>query len=148
MILLRKFSVRTFGMLLCAYVWILIGVGAFKEISIPYPGVFHLMIPGNVRGGIWLGTAAVAITFAWSRRLSPAALGLLWFMPTLQMISYGTAWLLYQIDGGNPGYQNGWYSAALYLALIGMVIMAALVPSRAMGLPPLNPKPRPSAVST
>lgn len=126
-----RFSVRTFGMLVCAYIWLLIGIGGFQEISRTVPATFHLAIPGVIRGGIWVFSAAIAVVFAWSRRYSPLAIGLLFFMPTLQFVSYGIGWVIYKLPGGSPGNPSGWYSSALYLALVALVILIALIPSRA-----------------
>lgn len=129
--LVKRFSLRTFGMLLCAYIWVGVGVGQMLELPTLRPGVFHLLIPGIIRASAWWLTAFVALCCAWSDRASSIALGLLWVPPAFSLVSYASGWIMAQVPGGNPGYPNGWYSAYLFLGLVGLVIFAALVPSKA-----------------
>lgn len=133
--LVSRFSLRTFGMLLCVYIWIGIGVGQLFDVPTIRPGVFHLLIPGAVRAALWWVPAMVGLACAWSHRASPIALGVLWVPPALVLVSYGIGWAMSAVPGGSPGYANGWYSAYLYLGLVGLVVFTALVPSRAKGRP-------------
>lgn len=123
-------SRRTFGILLCVYIWALVGFGALGDVPAPRPGVFHLLAPGWAGSLLWWIPAAVGLCCAWSHRASSAAIGILWFPPALVTVSYTIGWILYRLPGGNPGYPNGWYSAALYLAAVGVGVLTAMLPSK------------------
>lgn len=45
------------------------------------------------------------------------------------MASFGMSWVLYEIPGGSPGYANGWYSSAFYLAAMLIPIIVSTIPS-------------------
>lgn len=116
-------------MLSCAYVWLLLGVGQLQQIPVRHPGVFHLTLPGELRGWIWLGPALLAVATCFSRRLSWVGIMVL-FMPAIfTMASYAEAWLAFKIPGGSPGYSNGWYQSAIYLGAMLIPVLAALFPS-------------------
>lgn len=129
--LVSRFSRRTLGMLFCVYIWFLIGYGALHEVPVPRPGVFHLLLSPVLRALLWWIPAGIALACAWSHRASSTALGILWFPPAFTLVSYAVGWVMWRVPGGNPGYPNGWYSAALYLGVVGMVIVTALLPARA-----------------
>ena len=131
--LVSRFSRRTFGILLCVYIWALIGWGQYIDVPIPRPGVFHLLIPGIGRALLWWIPALVGLICAWSHRASSVALGVLWVSPGLCLVSYAIGWALSKVPGGNPGYPNGWYSSALFLGVVGIVIVTALLPAKAKG---------------
>lgn len=130
-------------MWVCAYIWIGLGIGAFREVPAVRPGVFHLAISSDVRGWFWLSTAIVAVVTGLSRRGSPIGLGLLFLMPALTVASYTSSWVRYEIPGGSPGYANGWYSSYLYLGLMAWVVITALIPSRPPTTTPPASRSRP-----
>lgn len=72
------------------------------------------------------------VATCWSRRLSPFGLAGLFLLPGLYLASYALSWVLWLVPGGNPGYENGWYSAYLYLGLTAFVVIAAFIPSRSV----------------
>lgn len=115
-------------MLLCAYIWALIGVGTFATSPIA-PGAFHLLLPDGARATIWFGSALAAMIMAWTRDRTSIGLTVLVAMPTFSAASFTAAWVASLIEGGSPGYPTGWLSSAYYLALIGIVIVAAYIPS-------------------
>jgi hypothetical protein len=123
-----RLGLRGAAMLLCAYIWGLIGVGTFATQPVA-PGAFHLLLPDGVRGTIWLGSALVAVVMAWAQGRSSIGLAVLVSMPTFFSASYIAAWVASLVDGGSPGYPTGWLSSAYYLALIGIVVVAAYIPS-------------------
>ena len=128
-------------MLSAAYIWVLVGVGTFHDISPVHPGVFHLVLPASVRGWMWIGTAAVALITAllpaatsrtrrwWGLDLTPLGIGALVCMPLLRCASYASGWAMSLLPGGSPGYPDGWYASALYLGLIFWVLLTASIPS-------------------
>lgn len=118
------------------------GIGAFVEIPPDTrPGVLHLLIPGWIRGLVWLGVAAFAAATAWSRKWSTVALGLLWIPPAVNLASYLMAWVVSSEWVPGHGYPDGWYAAGFFLALVGIVILAAMSPARPAHLPSL-PAPK------
>lgn len=137
MISTKRFGLRTASMWVCAYIWIGLGIGAFQEVPVVRPGVFHLTVDAQIRGWLWLATALVAVATSLSRRLSSLGLALLFVMPGLTAVSYASAWVLFKVPGGSPGYPNGWYSSYLYLGLMAWVIITACIPSR----PAAEPRP-------
>lgn len=138
----KRFGLRSASMWVCAYIWIGLGIGAFQEVPVVRPGAFHLAISSDVRGWLWVATAAVALGTALSRRMSPVGLGVLFLMPGLTTVSYAASWVLFKIPGGSPGFANGWYSSYLYLGLMAWVVITALIPSRPAADPRDEPRKR------
>jgi predicted MFS family arabinose efflux permease len=120
-----RLGVRGYSLLLCAFVWALVGYGvATAGTPGNSPGTFHDELPEPVRLIMWLGAAAVALVLAWLPRLDWIALALLIIGPVVRCCSYLTSWVLYMT--GHPGLRDGWYAAAIYVALIGIVGIAAV----------------------
>jgi hypothetical protein len=120
----NRLGVRGYTLLLCAFVWTLIGIALRANDPQNSPGTFHDELPIQARMAIWFGAAAAALVLAWSPRHDWIALALLIIGPVLRCCSYITAWVLYVT--GHPGLRDGWYAAAIYLALIGIVGIAAV----------------------
>lgn len=124
-----SFSLRTFGMLLCIYIWVWLGVGNLLDAPAVRPDVIYLLAPPWMRAGVWLLAALVALITAWSRRGSIVGLLLLSIPPVAVIASYSYSMFIHLIPGGSEGYPQAYYLAAIYLALPGLVVMTALMPS-------------------
>ena len=126
----RRYGARTFGLILCAWIWLFLGLVSFGAPATPRPGVLHLMLPGWVRLGVWVAFAIYAFVSALRAKGTNIALGVLMFPPAATVASYTwgiiSAWLL----GPAEGYIDGWKQAALYGSCIGIVVLAALHPNR------------------
>ncbi len=116
---------KGWGLLLCALIWGLVGRGVFERVSSAPNGAWHLLIPQDVRGGLWFASAAAALLAVWHRPLRPLAMGALVFMPMLRVLSYATGWVVSLIPGDPPGYPAGWYSAAIHAVMVLLVIYIA-----------------------
>lgn len=127
-----RFGVRAQAMFLCAFIWALVGLGVLTSVAPAPPGTFHGEVPFWLSVSLWFGAALLAAITAPMRKWSALGLSILLIAPALRFLSYSTAWLLFET--GNGGYERGWYSAAVYLALLGLVYIAARIPAPA--LPP------------
>lgn len=125
-----RFGLRSVAMLLCVYVWIGFAVGTAYGFVPIRPGVFFTLIPESIRAVVWGVTAVAGLLTCASRRWSALGLMLLIVMPLLSLVSYGLGWVMWRIPGGNEGFARGWYTAYFYLAAVGMVAVAALIPPR------------------
>ena len=124
-------TLRTVILLLAAYVWFVIGVGVYLEVSRPpTPGVFHHLFPSEARAGAWIGSSALALLGTLFPARSHLALAGLMVMPVLRVISYFWGWFMYMIPGVPDGFAGGWYSASLHLSLVLLVAVGAVIPSR------------------
>jgi hypothetical protein len=120
-------------MLLCAYIWILLGIGAWLEKTTYIPGAFHLLLSGQVRAVLWVIPALIAIVFAWSREKSVFGLVPLVVMPSISMASYLWAWILTlpimnAVTEHSVGSDYGWYFSSFYFAFLSMVGLVAVIP--------------------
>ena len=120
-----RLGVRGYALLLCGFVWALVGYGVAATGTPKFsPGTFHDELPETVRLIMWLGAAVSALVLAWLPRLDWIALALLVIGPVVRCCSYVVSWALYLT--GHPGLRDGWYAASIYLALIGIVGIAAV----------------------
>lgn len=121
----HQLGVRGYTLLLCAFIWSLIGYGVWVGAGADgQPGTFHDELSVPIRLAIWVLPAVLALILAWSPRFDWIALGFLIIGPVFRFCSYITSWILHLI--GEPGLKDGWYPAAIYLALIGIVGIAAV----------------------
>lgn len=119
----RRLGVRGYALLLCAFIWSLVGYGILAGPQTDSPGTFHDGLPTWARLAIWFLPAAAALLGAWMPRWDWLALALLVVGPVVRCCSYLTSWILWL--SRHHGLATGWYAAALYLALIGIVGVAA-----------------------
>lgn len=119
-----RLGVRGYTLLLCAFIWSLVGYGVWVGAGTGGPGTFHDLLPESVRLAIWWAPALLALLLVCSARWDWIALAALVVGPVLRCLSYLLSWVLY-LDG-DPGLRSGWYPAAIYLALIGIVGIAAV----------------------
>ena len=124
-------SVQGWGLGLIGFVWAVIGIGIATGVSSPESGqgLWHLIIPADVRAVMWLATAALALLAARFDRLAPLALSVAVVPPLIRFTSYGGAWLTHLWPGGAAGHPTGWYSAAFHLSMIGLVALVAAIRS-------------------
>lgn len=116
-------------MLACSYIWVLLGVGNYRQIPTQRPNVLHLELAPDLRGLIWLLPVLIAVFTCLSRRWSWVGVGALFFPPFVTMVSYAQSWAAFEVDGGSAGYPDGWYQSAIYLGACLIPILAALFPS-------------------
>lgn len=121
-------GLRGIILVLCAYVWALIGLDVWMNAAPEADSAFHLAIPGHWRALMWWISTVAAIVFAWRPRSSWVALGILIIMPVIHIFFYGWAWIVYLIPGPPPGYPTGWYTVAFHLGLVAVVVIAAFIP--------------------
>lgn len=122
---MRRLGVRGYALLLCAGIWALIAYGTAQGAGRANPpGTFHDNLPLPLRVVLWAVPAAVAVALSMSTRHDWIALALLVVGPMLRCCSCLAAWILHLT--GHPGWPGGWYSASYYVALIGIVALAAV----------------------
>lgn len=120
-----RLGLRGAAMILCAYIWTMIGLAVV--LGPPRPGmrVPHESLPLWLRAASWFIPAGLALALAWSKRLDWLALGALMVGPMVNITSYTASWVLHLC--GRPGLADGWQYAALYLSCVGIVALTAAV---------------------
>lgn len=119
-------SARTLALLLCAGVWVLVGLGVLLAAAGANPYVPHTQIPAPLRVSMWFGPAAFAVLTCVTRRWAGLTVALLIIGPVIRVLSYLFGWAVHLLHLG-PGHPTGWYAAALHLALVGLVVLAAIL---------------------
>lgn len=114
---------RSWSLLLCAFIWALIGLGAATGHGGGVAGTWHDALPVAARLCLWWVPAAAAIIVHKSTRWDWVAMMLLMIGPIVRAASYLTAWVLALT--GHGGYIWGWYTASYYGALLGLVALTA-----------------------
>lgn len=112
------------GLLLMAVAWVALGAQGPGQ-RVPIDSAWHFLIPDPITVIAWTGTGLLAAAAAYSRRLRPAAVGALIFMPGIRAASYATAWVIYLLPGGAPGYERAYLFLALQAVMIGFVLFVA-----------------------
>lgn len=122
----QRLGVRGLGLLLIWVTWSLIGLGVYQDESVTAAGAPHLIIPAHIRAALWLASGTLALVLACSRRWDRLALLAAVLMPTVRVMSYLWAWIVYiSPGGGEPGYPGGWYNAAIHAVLVAYVLLVA-----------------------
>ncbi|MEX5263382.1 hypothetical protein RF640_05030 [Kocuria sp. CPCC 205231] len=85
----------------------------------------HLYVPAGARVVEWWVGAALAVYGAFRQKNLPVVTSVLIFMPFVRIGSYMWGWIIYLVPGPPAGAQDGWYSAAYHVVLIGLVLEAA-----------------------
>lgn len=122
-----RLGVRGLGLLLIWATWSMIGIGVYQDASVTVSGAPHLLIPIDVRAGLWIGSGTLALLLSTSRRWDHIALIAAIIMPTVRVTSYAWAWITYLAPGGVEGYPNGWYNAAIHSVLVGFALLVAAI---------------------
>ena len=122
--------------------WLLLGCSVFLSMDIPTAapaGVFHLLIPADVRGLLWMLTGVIAMCAAFRPPGFIDAFGwtALYAMPALRMVSYLSGWLDWIVPFGTPGYERGWVPAITWAVIVVLVARCAGWPEPAR-VPPLT----------
>lgn len=123
----RRLGLRGAGMLLIAFVWFLIGLGDIRDLSATPNSAWHLLIPSEIRGTVWIFSAALCLILAWTKSQDWIALVVACIMPTIRITSYTWAWIMSLIPGPPDGFPGGWYSSAIHFALLGLVMLVAAI---------------------
>lgn len=140
----RAIGKRGQVLLILGFIWIVIGVNVWQN---PDPASWaHLPIlhdvPRWIRGSAWIVTGLLAIAFAWRpQRIEHDGVGFLalYVMPAERVGIFFYGWLDYVFPFGGPGYSRGLLSAAVYLAIVALVMVCA----RWADPPPdLTPRPK------
>lgn len=123
-------GIRAEGMILAGAIWCLVGLRAVMGPPAPLiPSVLHLLIPANVTAALWIGTGIAAAALAPFRKASNVGLFLLVVQPGLRTFSYLYAWFAELWPGPPPGDPQGWYAAAVYLAMVLWVVHISRIPA-------------------
>lgn len=114
-------------MLLCSYLWVVIGINLILRDIDGTPGIqlLYEYIPFPLRVALWIGPGLLSLTLAWSRQWDYIALAALAIAPLLRIVSVLASWGVH-LAGGN-GIPNGWYATSLYGAMLGLVIFLASI---------------------
>lgn len=134
---------RGSAILLCAVIWIQVGVGTIQGYSGKPSDAPHLLLSGDIRGVLWITFAVIAVFLACSaahprhagrrKPLYRYALVSLAVMPVVRLISYGLSWVLSldvvgDILNDSPGFQGSqaaaygttsWQVQCLLIVVIG-----------------------------
>ena len=129
-IIVRRIGLRGEALLGLGVVWMLLGIGVGEGLHRPPAdaSLWHLLLPDQLRAGIWIVSGLLAVVASMWQRLSPLALALLVVAPMIRITSYGWAWLMALIPGPPPGHPTAWYVLATQTMLLASVLFAAHVP--------------------
>ena len=124
------FGVRSEAMILCALIWLAMGLGIWQDLSVQVsPGAWHLFIPAEVRSGLWVATGAAALALAFFPMKSHWGLTALIIMPIMLASSYLWAWIIDLIPGEPGGDPRGWFRAIFFVAMVGLVVVISHIPA-------------------
>jgi hypothetical protein len=131
----RYVGTRGWILLVCAWVWGLVGLGIILQAArMGDESLIHLYMPVPLRVALWWVPAGLAVYGALARRDLILVVFALMIAPAIRVASYGWAWLTWVFhELGGPawlapdvtGYAGGWYSAAMHIPLIALVLIAA-----------------------
>ena len=124
-------GLRCETLILLGLIWILLGAGVIMGVPEARGGLAFELIPGDIRGGVWIGTGLFAIMSGLRSKWTNVALGLLNIMPILRLSSYLIAWFDSFVDANLPGsaFNDGWYFASMYLVQVCYILFAARIPA-------------------
>lgn len=120
---------KTFVMVVCAYIWFWLGLSNYYDLPRPTPGVAYLALDPDLRAGLWWGGAIVGLATAWSREKNRFGLLALMYMPAFVITCYTISYIYARVPGGHEGMFTAWYQCGVYLSLPALVVIAALVPA-------------------
>ena len=123
-------GLRAEGTVLVSFIWALIGVGELvREAPVaPVPGVWHLLIPLQISGFLWILSGIGATILAPTKDWSGQGLFLLMIAPGIRFFSYFWSWVVYVIPGIQEGNPRGWFSSLFYLVMILLVVFLSRIP--------------------
>ncbi|MFF0942680.1 hypothetical protein ACFYE2_00420 [Kocuria sp. CPCC 205300] len=131
----RHLGTRGWILLVCAWVWGLIGLGILLQAAkMGEPSLLHLYMPVPLRVTLWWAPALLAIYGAIRRKHLPVVTAALIIAPLIRVASYLWAWITWVahevpalgwLAPDWAGVPSGWYSAAMHLPLIALVLIAA-----------------------
>ena len=121
---------RGTALLMLGVLWLLLGCSAFLDMDVPTAapaGVFHLLLPADVRGLLWMLTGGIAICGAFRPPGFSDAFGwtALYAMPAILMTSYLSSWLDWVVPFGTAGYERGWVPAITWAVIVVLVATCA-----------------------
>ena len=122
---------RSKGLLLIATIWFTVGIGSYTPPITPIDSAWHYQLPPALVVSIWWTAAFGAIGAAVDKqdgRRDWLALVMCTLPPMLHLTSFATAWIIYLIPGGQPGYARGWMTVALYACMVALVWLVAAIP--------------------
>lgn len=131
--LTRKLGVHGSGLVLIGAVWTLMAVGALTlELPTnPEAVLLHRQIPVYIDATIWLTAAMGCFAAAFDRngpRRDGLALAFAVIPPVIRFASYLWSWVVALVPGEPDGTPTGWFSALLYLCMVGVVCLVAAIP--------------------
>lgn len=132
-------------LLVVGLTYVLVGIGEFVREPLTVNGAWHLLVPAGIRGWAWIVTGLFAaffalsrpnrndVTTAWWREDTSGWLALYW-LPTVHILSFGYAWVLWLVtDHANfptQGDPLAWYNAARQLPFIVVVLICSGWPDK------------------
>jgi hypothetical protein len=129
--LTSRLGVHGAGLLFIAAVWWIIGIRLLIHPAPAPDGVWHAYIPTPISLAMWWGASLLCLGAAIDRhgpRRDGFALGFATIPPALAVCSYIWSWIISLIPSEPHGYPLGWYTASLYLALVGLVVLVTAIP--------------------
>lgn len=123
-----------------AIIWPVIGWRAIVGAEVDVPSAMHLLIPGAIRGALWILSGLFAAAIAMNQQRNGWGLAVLFFMPFTLTMSYLLSWLQELIPGEPPGDPNGWAKAAFTTVLVGLVVLLSHIPAQLMPPRVVQPK--------
>lgn len=117
--------------MLLGLVWVLMGwaaVATERGPADPGLGLFHLLIPAEIRFTLWASLGLVAMATAlWPKggRWQTVGFIALLLMPIERSLSYAIGWAVYLLPIEAPGTRLGWTGAVLWAAFAGVIMIIA-----------------------
>jgi hypothetical protein len=137
-------------LLVVGFLWVLRGysIATGAEVNpAGAQGLFHLMMPDELRAWLWLGSGLLAIAAAtWDTpRWQAVGFGVLIVLPAERCLSYLGGWLVHLLSRWWPeldGYPDGWATAIGWAAVVVVIGICAHWPEAEP-----EPEPAPMGVS-
>ena len=116
-------------LLVLGAIWVALGVGVITEgDAAVWDRTPLVLIPSWVRAAAWIGTGAYAIAVAWRPILRVRDAGAwtgLYVMPAVRAVCAGIGWIDSHVPGHTEGYERGWLTALIYIAIVAAVRICA-----------------------
>lgn len=114
-------------LLLFGIVYAIFGWSLLTTDTTPERALVFGWLPDQARAAIWFTAAAFALVFAWRRSPGDDTPGFLALIvpPIIRGVSFLWALLVWYVTDGEIGYPDGWAGAAIWVAVVGVVLLIA-----------------------
>lgn len=131
-VLARQFGYRGAALIVLGGMWALFGVSVMFQPVEEHSWVLHEMIPDPIRAALWAGTGLAAVVYGLrgAHRDDTAGMAALMVMPLVRFASFAFSYIVWAATTAGhevwpsvdvTGYGGGWYSAAVWALIVGLI---------------------------